>query len=278
MPASAQQHEDKAIGQLPAVHDKHNVTEATSKVANLKTVKVKQKTDTAKPEETRPPKKRLTKAEQIKRQANPKSLLAGKQKTIVLLFDYRSDILHQYLELNQSTMLSAYERLAGLMRLCANDAPTYKHVTDWVTTNLTICKAQLEALESQRATMLDEYLEDLEPLDIHVPENYQVTFETSHPVTRKMLALLRLVDNELNATEDLFMQGIIDDAAYVQSRNQVSSIVRASVDRIYKATSPGVRKGGRYQPSQLASWIRKGNTMMFSDVPKEYQHLIEEEK
>ena len=224
----------------------------------------------------RPPKKQFSKSEHIKNQANPKSILVGRQKTLTLRYEYCSDILHEYLQMNQATMLAAYERLAGLLRLVATDKVSYAHVNDWIATNLTISQEQVANMQSRRSVLAEDCNDEIESLNISVPDNYHTEFQASHPVCHKMLAVLRLIDTELNASEDLFMAGIIDDASYMALRTEATSIVRGSVDRIYKATSPGTREGGRYAPSQLASWIRSGNKMLFADVPKELLHLTQQ--
>lgn len=224
----------------------------------------------------RPPKKQFSKSEHIKNQANPKSILVGRQKTLTLRYEYCSDILHEYLQMNQATMLAAYERLAGLLRLVATDKVSYAHVNDWIATNLTISQEQVANMQSRRSVLAEDCNDEIESLNINVPDNYHTEFQASHPVCHKMLAVLRLIDTELNASEDLFMAGIIDDASYMALRTEATSIVRGSVDRIYKATSPGTREGGRYAPSQLASWIRSGNKMLFADVPRELIHLTQQ--
>jgi hypothetical protein len=219
--------------------------------------------------------KRPSRREVIERQANPKSKFAGQQKTILLGFEYRSDILHEYLQMNQATMLSAYERLAALLRMVSNDKPSIDHVTAWINQNVTICSEQVKELQAQReAIIADSGFEDIN-LIINVPDNYKTTFEASHPIAHKMLAILRLVDNELNKSEELFLAGIIEDESYGKFRNQSTTVIRGSVDRIFKATSPGIRNGGRFAPEQLARWIRDGNKLLFADLPQQFEHLVE---
>lgn len=230
----------------------------------------------AKPTTKSPARKRPSRREVIERQANPKSKFAGQQKTMLLDFDYRSDILHEYLQMNQSTMLSAYERLAALLRMVANESTSFSHVSEWITQNVKICSEQIKELQAQReAIIADTGSEDVS-LHVNVPDSYKTTFEPSHPIAHKMLAILRLVDNELNESEMLYLAGILDDSSYIKLRNQSTTIIRGSVDRIYKATSPGVRNGGRYSPQTLAQWIREGNKLMFADLPLQHEHLVKD--
>ena len=217
---------------------------------------------------------RPTKQEIIERQSNPTTIFAGKQKTLNLELAYGSDILHEYLQMNQSTMLSAYERIAGLMRMVSNDKASYRHVATWVDHNVQICQEQVKELQSQREAIVEHLgAEDMQ-ISINVPDDYHTTFEASHPIAHKMLAILRLVDNELNLSEELFLGGLIDDEAYSKLRNQATTIVRGSVDRIFKATTPGIRSNGRYAPQELASWIRQGNKLMFADLPQRFEHIV----
>jgi len=218
--------------------------------------------------------KRPTKQEIIERQSNPTTIFAGKQKTLNLELAYGSDILHEYLQMNQSTMLSAYERIAGLMRMVSNDRTSYRHVATWVDHNVQICQEQVKELQAQREAIVEDLgAEDMQ-ISINVPDDYHTTFEASHPIAHKMLAILRLVDNELNKSEELFLGGLIDDEAYSKLRNQATTIVRGSVDRIFKATTPGIRSNGRYAPQELASWIRQGNKLMFADLPQRFEHIV----
>lgn len=276
MPANAKKKENVLDEAVKLMEQATEEITAESKVTTLKAVPKKTSVKETNVKNTKKTaRKTLTRSERIARQANPKTTLAGKQKTFTLNFDYTSDILHEYLELNQTTMLRAYERLAGLLRLCASDKSTYTHVNQWIATNLSISQEQLNILQKQRQILTEEVGDELDELDVHIPDNYQVEFEVSHPIARKMIALLRLIDQELNATEELFMHGLVDDAAYMQLRNQVSAIVRGSVDRIYKATSPGVRDGGRFVPAQLMGWIKNGNKMLFADVSKNLEYLTQ---
>ena len=218
--------------------------------------------------------KRPSKQEIIERQANPTTIFAGKQKTINLELVYGSDILHEYLQLNQSTMLSAYERIAGLMRMVSNDKASYKHVSAWVNQNVQICQEQVKELQAQREAIAEDLgADDLES-SINIPDGYHTKFEASHPISHKMLFILRLVDKELNESESLFLGGLIDDEAYNKLRTQATTVIRGSVDRIFKATTPGVRNGGRYSPQELAGWIRQGNQLMFADLPQRFEYIV----
>jgi hypothetical protein len=218
--------------------------------------------------------KRPSKQEMIERQANPTTILAGKQKTINLDLVYASDIIHEYLQLNQSTMLSAYERIAGLLRMVSNDKVAYKHVSTWVNQNVQICQEQVKELQAQREAIAEDLgIDDLE-ISINTPDGYHTKFEASHPISHKMLFILRLVDKELNESESLFLGGLIDDEAYGKLRTQATTVIRGSVDRIFKATTPGVRNNGRYSPQELAGWIRQGNQLLFSDLPQRFEYIV----
>lgn len=245
-------------------------TEAQSS-ANVSPAGNKQKA--ASPKSKKPAFRRPSIAERVEQQANPTSRLAGLQKTIVLQLDYRTDIIHQYLRLNQSTMLSAYERLAALLRMLARDKDLLTHVNDWIAKNTEIAQLQITELQAQRVVIeTSAGLVDIP--EIKTPDSYHTTFEASHPVANKMLAIAKAVDNELVACEALYFAGVIDDNEYAKLLDQTTTIIRGSVDRIYKATKPGNREGGRFNPADLAKWIREGNRMMFSDIPHEYQHIV----
>lgn len=228
------------------------------------------------PKSAKPKRRRISRDDQIKRQANPQSRLVGQQKTMRLKLTYQSDILHEYLLLNQSTMLAAYERLAALLRMCSTSKEHIAHITDWINKNVKISQQQLEELVSQREALLNDADDYDLSVELIVPDTYHTEFVASHPVATKMVALARMVDQELNQTELLFFAGIINDTEYASLRQQATSIIRSNIDRIYKATNPGVRKGGRYTPQELMNWLNQGNKLVFSDLPQKYQELQSE--
>jgi hypothetical protein len=217
--------------------------------------------------------RRPTLAERVEQQANPTTRLAGQQKTIVLPLNYLTDIMHEYLRMNQSTMLSAYERLAALLRMLSRDKELLAHANEWIAKNTEIAQQQISELQAQRAAIEDQ-IGDIDVPQINTPETYKTTFEASHPVANKMLAIAKAVDAELVACERLYFAGAVDDSEYAKLRDQATTIIRGSVDRIYKATKPGNREGGRFNPAELARWIREGNRMMFEDIPQAYQHIV----
>lgn len=238
---------------------------------------VKEKVEPKKPEQAAKQKKqaprRPTLAERVEQQANPTTRLAGQQKTIVLPLNYLTDIMHEYLRMNQATMLSAYERLAALLRMLSRDKDLLAHANDWIAKNTEIAQQQITELQAQRAA-IEEQIGDIEVPQIKTPDSYKTTFEASHPVANKMLAIAKAVDSELVACERLYFAGVVDDSEYAKLRDQATTIIRGSVDRIYKATKPGNREGGRFNPAELARWIREGNRMMFEDIPQAYQHIV----
>ncbi|MAA94517.1 MAG: hypothetical protein CML22_07400 [Rheinheimera sp.] len=219
---------------------------------------------------------RPSRDEIIRQQSNPATRLAGRQKTITLPFQYTSDIMHEYILLNQSKMLDAYERLAALLRMLVNAPELHNDVKGWITKNTQIADAQLNELTSQRLAILEQS-GDIEFPEIKIPDSYHTQFEASHPIANMMIATLRRVDTELNECEKLYMALLIDDVEYRRLFNQATNVIRGSVDRIFKATNPGRRKeNGRYSPGQLAAWIREGNKLIFADVPQSLTYLIEE--
>lgn len=219
---------------------------------------------------------RLSREEQIRQQANPATRLSGQQKTISLPFSYSSDIMHQYIQLNQSKMLDAYERLAALLRMLSTNPNLYQDVKDWISKNTQIADAQLSELTSQRLNILEQ-AGDVEYPTILVPDTYETKFEASHPIANMMISTLRRVDMELAECEKLYLALLIDDLQYRQLFTQATNVIRGSVDRIFKATTPGRRKdNGRYSPAQLAAWLREGNKLMFTDVPSSLAYIVED--
>ncbi|WP_240224675.1 hypothetical protein [Rheinheimera hassiensis] len=208
-------------------------------------------------------KPRPSRAEMVKRNLNPTTHLVNVQKTVKLPLSYASDILHYYLQTNQSLMLSAYERLAGLKRMLTKDKDLLAHVDEWVALNISICQKQLAEIASQREALADGYIVP----EMNIPESYKTEFVASHPIAHKMIVVAEMVDEELSEVEALFFAGAIDDSQYATLREQAMVIIRGSVDRIFKATSPGTRTGGRFTPQLLAKWIREGNRLSMPDIP-----------
>lgn len=224
----------------------------------------------------KPRSSRPTRDDIIRQQSNPATRLSGRQKTISLPFQYTSDIMHEYILLNQSKMLDAYERLAALLRMLVNAPDLHNDVKGWIVKNTQIADAQLNELTGQRLAIL-EHAGHVDFPQIKIPDSYHTEFEASHPIANMMIATLLRVDAELNECEKLYMALIIDDVEYRTLFNQATNVIRGSVDRIFKATNPGRRKDtGRYSPGLLAAWIREGNKLIFADVPQNLSYLIEE--
>lgn len=219
---------------------------------------------------------RLTREEQIRQQANPSSRLTGKQKTLKLPLQYTSDIMHQYIQLNQSKMLDAYERLAALLRMIVSTPDLHQQVKEWISKNIEISNAQLTELSTKRA-LIAQSVGDIQIPKIVVPDTYHTEFEASHPIASTMVATLVKVDRELDECEKLYLAGVIDDVEYNLLFNQATGVIRGTVDRIFKATTPGRRKdNGRYSPAQLAAWLREGNKLIFADIPQNLNYIIED--
>lgn len=280
-PSEPTLHQDEADLKIAAVADASTVTDiSVNKAAPKDKSKVTGITDSKKTvaavKSKKPAFKRPSIAERVEQQANPTTRLAGQQKTIILPLHYKSNIMHEYLRLNQSTMLSGYERLAALLRMLSRDKDLLDQVNEWIAKNTEIAQVQTAELQAQR-TAFEEAAELFDVPEIKTPDNYNTTFEASHPIANKMLAIAKAVDAELVACESLYFAGVIDDNEYTKLRDQATTIIRGSVDRIFKATKPGNREGGRFNPADLARWIREGNRMMFADIPQQLQHLVEVE-
>lgn len=273
----AKEKTEKPLKAAKLVKEKQQVTVALEAGSSVETTpKSKQPNQAKQIKPKRPMLKRPSLAERVEQQANPTTRLAGKQKTIVLPLDYASDIIHEYLRLNQSTMLSGYERLAALLRMLSREKDLVTQVNDWIGKNTQIAQTQLVELQAQRSA-LEEEAELADVPEIKTPDTYKTTFEASHPVATKMVAIARAVDAELVACENLYFAGVIDDNEYALLRDQATTIIRGSVDRIFKATKPGNREGGRFNPADLAKWIREGNRLMFTDIPQKLQYIIDVE-
>lgn len=266
--ATNQQHLEAAVIEQPVDEKSAEVKITSAQVQPAATATPKKPAAKKRP--------RMSREEQIQQQANPATRLAGQQKTILLPFSYQSDIMHEYIQLNQSKMLDAYERLAALLRMISTTPVIYQEVKDWIGKNTQIADAQLSELTSQRLSILEQ-AEDVEFPTINVPATYETKFEASHPIANMMLATLRRVDTELAECEKLYLALLIDDLQYRQLFTQATNVIRGSVDRIFKATTPGRRKdNGRYSPAQLSAWLREGNKLMFNDVPSNLSYIIED--
>lgn len=257
--------EEQSVVQIPQEDAKPAANDAGGKKPGKKVVSQQRK---------RP--QRLTKEEQIRQQANPSTRLTGKQKTLKLPLQYTSDIMHQYIQLNQSKMLDAYERLAALLRMVVSTPELHQQVKEWIGKNIEISNAQLTELSAKR-NLIAQAAGDIQIPHIVVPESYHTEFEASHPIASTMVATLVKVDRELDECEKLYLAGAIDDVEYSVLFNQATGVIRGTVDRIFKATTPGRRKdNGRYSPALLAAWLREGNKLIFADIPQNLNYIIED--
>lgn len=219
---------------------------------------------------------RPTRKELIEQNANPVTRLAGSQKTFKVSVQFHSDILFGFMQTKQATMLAAYERLAALKRMLGRDPQLMQQVDNWMATNKEIVVAQIAELTKQREAIVDGKL--MTELQINVPDTYETTFEASHPVVHKMIEIIEMVDEQLNQSEQVFFAGLMDDISYSKLRNDAIVIIRGSVDRIFKVTSPGNRSGGRFNAKNLADWMREGNKLAFTDFPQIASEIIQKHR
>lgn len=98
---------DATHQELEIAANDQSVVDADVNTADVST----EKSEAAKKKPQAKKRLRLSRQEQIQQQANPATRLSGQQKTIQLPFSYKSDIMHEYIQLYQSKMLDAYERL-----------------------------------------------------------------------------------------------------------------------------------------------------------------------
>lgn len=203
------------------------------------------KTNQAKP--VRPSRREL-----IERNANPTSRLAGSQKTFSIPVQFHSDILFNFMQTNQATMLSAYERLAALKRMLSRDAALLEQVDKWLATNKAILNAHIEQLAQKRGELTAGKL--IGDLTVNIPSNYETVFVASHPVAH--------------------FAGLMSDTDYSNMRNDAIVAIRGTTDRIFKVTTPGNRVGGRYNAKALADWMRQGNKLDFADFPQLAKDIV----
>lgn len=229
-------------------------------------------TKAAKPKASKRP--QLTRKERIEQNKDPKSSLAGKQKTMRLNVKYKSDILFNYMQESQGIALSAYERLAGIKRMLARDPKLSAKVDYWIETNLIIVQAQVDEITTELEKVVGGAV--FQQQDIIIPDSYETTFEASHPVAHKMVATIEAVDAVLEDVERAYFAGKLDDVNYNDIRQKAMTAVRGSIDRIFKLTRPGQRSGGRYSAIEMAAWIQQGNKLAFQDIPQIAAEIVEQ--
>ena len=205
-------------------------------------------------------------------QLNPTTRLVDKVITMKLPVSYQSTILHEYLTYSQGTMLAMFERLGGLLRMLSKDSRLTESVQLWQKLNLQICEKQLSDITKRREVLVLGM--DIELPEINTPEAYKVDFIASHPIAHQMVKLIKAVNVELRENEALYMAGIVDDTDYESIKAQAVTVLSGVIDRIAKATYPGKREGGGYNPAQLAKYIRDGNKLEFADVPLNVRSVI----
>lgn len=214
------------------------------------------------------------KAKKREPQLNPTTRLVDKVVTMKLPVSYESTILHEYLTYSQGTMLAMFERLGGLLRMLSKDTLLTKSVRQWQSLNLDICRKQLSEITARREILVMGM--DIELPEINMPDSYKVEFVASHPIAHDMIKLIKAVSDELRENEALYMGGVIDDSDYEGLKAQAVTVLSGVVDRIAKATFPGKREGGGYNPAELAKYIRNGNRLKFADVPANVRDIIAE--
>ena len=196
------------------------------------------------------------------RQRSPRNEFVQKRKSLPYSLQVQSNALLNYMERNGGAAAGAFQRIAGLIQLTANNPVVRERLDTWFESVIEVATERANALSVQQ----ERYSEDLVTglTRPKVPDNYQYTVEITHPVFWKFIGLVEMVDNVMAEMEFLWLSGQLDDVNLENASGQAVNTIRSMVNRIYYVTNASrTRKGGLYSASSyndLMSSLNKGES------------------
>lgn len=197
------------------------------------------------------------------------SRAAGRVKSFKLELKFKSEMMNEYLIDNAYKVMVTFDRMANIFRFTSKDPSIYHQIKDWQEQNMDICQQQLDALTAQREEIESEM--EIEVIKVNSPTDYKVVFEFSHPSGHVVFNLMLAIDAEIDAIENIFHTGVIDDIQNEAAKTQAVSVIRGCLDRIYKVTNPGRREDGRFSTRRWYEFVKQnGFTSITVDMPLEF--------
>lgn len=189
---------------------------------------------------------------------------AMKFKTIKSQVNFLSHFIFNFLENEGDKIEAAYHRLGIIVMLTSADKELNPKVTEWKEGLNECVTTDIEEMRQHKQAYLDN-LSDIKIPEVLTPEHYQYTFSIQHPVMWKLIEILKELDAEISEIENLWLAGMIPDDGRLTSINRATEIIRTNSNKIYKATSPGKGRNGRFNVGQFLGLLRGGLELYIND-------------
>lgn len=176
-------------------------------------------------------------------------------KSIQHTLNLDSEQLFLYLQEEGGKSTGALERIGSLLRMLAKEEDLSGAVGKWMESIFDEANEDVDKLLTQKDSLMEKV--DMSVFTISVPDSYFFNFEIAHPSVWKLINLIGRIDGELNDIENIWLAGEISDIQLFQAKTQALAILRRTIHKIFSATSPGKREGGRFSPLKFIGIMRQ---------------------
>ena len=177
------------------------------------------------------------------------------RKSLPYTLRVQSNALLGYMTRHGGAAAGAFQRVAGLIQLTANDDVVRKRLDQWFEGITEIAVERATALSAQQEKFSEDIVVGVARPKI--PENYKYTVEITHPVFWKFIGLVEMIDGVMAEMEFLWLAGQLEDVHLKNATGQAVNTIRTLVNRIYYVTNASRnRKGGLYSPESYKELMK----------------------
>lgn len=189
------------------------------------------------------------------------------RKALPYVVKIQSDAMLRYLSRNGGAAAGAFQRVAGLIQLTANDNEVRSRLDSWFESVMNVATERANALSHQQEKYSESMVVKMSrPV---IPENYKYEIEITHPIFWQFIGLVEMVDSVLAEVEFLWLAGQLEDVHLENAAGQAVNTIKDMVNRIYYVTNASRnRKGGLYSPQaykELMKALAKGEVQRTED-------------
>lgn len=181
----------------------------------------------------------------------------NKFKTIEKTVHFDSHFCIEYLNNEGAKLEDSFHRLGLIVMLTSTDKKICSKVLEWKNKLKNILDDEVSSLSKMKQIVLDKN-ESLKLPEVSTPDSYSYTFSIQHPIAWGMIDTLKTIDLEVAEIENLWLAGVVSDEEKSSFSSKARNILRVHSSKIFKATSPGKRNGGRFNVGQFLTLLRGG--------------------
>ena len=186
-----------------------------------------------------------------------KMIAKNRFKTIMQEVQFDSHFCLEYLNNEGDKVIDAFHRLGLIVMLTTTDKKIHSRVVEWRDKLKGLLDKDVASLSEEKNNLLSKN-ESLKLPEVSTPDSYSYVFNIQHPIIWTLIDVLKNIDLELSETENLWLAGVISDEEKTRLSSKARNILRIHSSKIFKATSPGKRSGGRFNVGQFLNLLRGG--------------------